>query len=279
MTGKRRDGDFAKVIRDVHDAIAPEYGIRSPSGDILPFHRWLFSLTVEEKIPHLSKGLNVSSLVVEAGCGNALISQAYINHGIKRLVGLDFSLSMLNNARIRASVNSFSKHFFPVQGNLYDIPLQEGIADYVYVYGVMEHLDDPGGVISEMFRILKPGGRMCLGIPIKWSLAHLTYVTLGMSVPKWKTRRAKFDFNFHDKVKYYRFYSLKQVEELLGQSLRGWRWVSTKPICYGYLAGRAEWILRTIHHHFGDRGMDLWEHTLSKMYPYPTGAYVVIEKL
>lgn len=45
------------------------------------------------------------------------------------------------------------------------IPLQDGIADAVWVQAVLEHVLDPAQVVAEIHRVLKPGGYVCSEIP------------------------------------------------------------------------------------------------------------------
>jgi len=55
-----------------------------------------------------------------------------------------------------------------VIGDLREIPLGDGQADVVLNFQVLEHVDAPGRVIKELYRVLKPGGRLCLTAPQGW---------------------------------------------------------------------------------------------------------------
>jgi SAM-dependent methyltransferase len=48
------------------------------------------------------------------------------------------------------------------------LPLASGVADTVVSISVLEHLCEPGTMIAEAFRILKPGGSLVLQVPWQW---------------------------------------------------------------------------------------------------------------
>ena len=54
-----------------------------------------------------------------------------------------------------------------------DLPLNNNEFDYILFYETLEHVDDPDKLISELTRVLKPGGYMLLTTPsVTWSLPH-----------------------------------------------------------------------------------------------------------
>lgn len=46
------------------------------------------------------------------------------------------------------------------------IPVEDGRFDRIVFNQVLEHLPEPGAVLSELFRVLKPGGRMICTVPL-----------------------------------------------------------------------------------------------------------------
>jgi len=55
-----------------------------------------------------------------------------------------------------------------VAGNLYAIPFRNDVFDAVLSVEVLEHLREPEVALREMFRVLKPGGRLFLVAPQGW---------------------------------------------------------------------------------------------------------------
>lgn len=50
--------------------------------------------------------------------------------------------------------------------DLRNIPVEEGRYDFVLFNQVMEHLPDPRSVLNELFRVMKPGGRLIYSGPL-----------------------------------------------------------------------------------------------------------------
>lgn len=50
--------------------------------------------------------------------------------------------------------------------DLEKIPVEDGRFDFIVFNQVMEHLPDPGAVLDELHRVLKPGGKMIYSAPL-----------------------------------------------------------------------------------------------------------------
>ena len=53
------------------------------------------------------------------------------------------------------------------------LPFQDGYFDCVYSFGVLHHIPEIDKVISEVRRVLKPGGRLMVALYYKWSAFHI----------------------------------------------------------------------------------------------------------
>ncbi len=69
------------------------------------------------------------------------------------IISIDSSLQMLRKQN--------SSHIISVRLNASaeNLPLKSGSLDFVFVVGLMEYIADKEGVIDELSRVLKPGGR------------------------------------------------------------------------------------------------------------------------
>jgi SAM-dependent methyltransferase len=56
-----------------------------------------------------------------------------------------------------------------------DIPLDDGSADSIVAFQIMEHLKEPAHFISECHRILKTGGTTFITVPFSWHLHEEPY--------------------------------------------------------------------------------------------------------
>lgn len=52
-----------------------------------------------------------------------------------------------------------------IQENAYDLKRKDGSLDLTYLLEVLEHLDYPKKSLAELKRVVKPGGRLILGVP------------------------------------------------------------------------------------------------------------------
>lgn len=57
------------------------------------------------------------------------------------------------------------------KGDLIQMHYQDSVADYFLCFHVLEHIQDEAKALSEIRRVLKPGGLAILQVPIDWDLA------------------------------------------------------------------------------------------------------------
>jgi SAM-dependent methyltransferase len=87
--------------------------------------------------------------VLEVGAGTGLIMEG-LGSAPKKLVGLDISKGMLKKASERG--------FNVVQGSATDLPFENEQFDLAYSFKVLAHIPAIEKVLSEMSRVLRPGG-------------------------------------------------------------------------------------------------------------------------
>ena len=105
-------------------------------------------------LPHLKPGLRV----LDFGCGPGTISV-----GLARAVdpgelhGIDFEESQIDLARAAAEAGGHGNATFHV-GDVTDLPFEDDYFDAAHCHAVLMHVPDTAATLSEVKRVLKPGG-------------------------------------------------------------------------------------------------------------------------
>lgn len=100
----------------------------------------------------------VGNDILDAGCGEGITLEKLIKlFPERRVVGIDTEPENLEICL---------RHKLPVQeGSLYSLPFDDESFDTVLFSEVIEHLDMPEKALSEIFRVLRPGGRVIIIFP------------------------------------------------------------------------------------------------------------------
>lgn len=90
--------------------------------------------------------------ILDVGCGSSKIIQF-----LPGAIGLDYNLSKLRYLR--------PCHSRLVHGSIFGLPFADESFETVICSQVIEHIPDTESAVSELLRVLKPGGRLILGTP------------------------------------------------------------------------------------------------------------------
>lgn len=96
---------------------------------------------------------------LDAGCGSGRYSVALALHGASSITAIDVSESGLKEATRRAI--DFPQITFQ-QASVLDLPFDDATFDFVWSAGVIHHTADFDRALSELTRVLQPGGRLFL---------------------------------------------------------------------------------------------------------------------
>ena len=108
------------------------------------YRLWLENKRFAESIPE-------GALVLDAGAGEAPY-KALVSH------------AMYESADFEKVDKVYAKSTYVC--DLSDIPVGDGRYDFIFFNQVMEHLPEPALVLKELFRILKPGGKLIYSAPL-----------------------------------------------------------------------------------------------------------------
>ena len=102
-------------------------------------------------------GVSTDMLVLDVCCGPGMIATAAAARGA-RATGIDFSAAVIKVANSGESGAEFH------QGDAQSLSFADNSYDSVICgFGII-HLPDPQKALSEMYRVLKPGGRIALSV-------------------------------------------------------------------------------------------------------------------
>ncbi|MES1991324.1 MAG: metalloregulator ArsR/SmtB family transcription factor [Pseudomonadota bacterium] len=116
--------------------------------------------SVEQAILEFVGGAQSVGHFVDLGTGTGRMIEL-IGPKAETSLGIDLSPEMLAFARAKLDQLAI-EHCSLRQGDLYDLPLADGVADLVTLHQVLHYLDDPVAAVSEAARILRPGGRLLI---------------------------------------------------------------------------------------------------------------------
>jgi ubiquinone/menaquinone biosynthesis C-methylase UbiE len=125
--------------------------------------RWfIFSIIRYLAIRQLNK-YSVGGDVVDAGCGPGYLALSIARQFPQtRITGIDLSQEMLERAKINISYVDFDSRVTFLKADVHRMPFQNDSVDFVISTLSLHHWSDPLLAIDEIYRILKPGGRLMI---------------------------------------------------------------------------------------------------------------------
>jgi demethylmenaquinone methyltransferase / 2-methoxy-6-polyprenyl-1,4-benzoquinol methylase len=133
-----------------------------------------------------SVGASPDDRVLDVATGTGLVAEALVRRYGCSVVGLDQSEAMLAGARERVAARpELAGRVELVLGEAERLPFEHGSFDAVTFTYLLRYVDDPAATMSELARVLKPGGRMAsleFGVPRSPALRALwqAYTRLGL---------------------------------------------------------------------------------------------------
>ena len=145
-------------MADHYDRVARVYDLRYDTSSGKVYHGHICR--------HMLDWLPKGKLLLDLGCGTGLFMRRYGEQG-GTAVGLDISRGMVEAAREQAG------WFEYLLGTAEVLPFRERTFDAVSCMLAFSYLENPGRMIREAFRVLRPGGVLAVG-----TLARSTITSL-----------------------------------------------------------------------------------------------------
>ena len=154
-----RDQERAGVVKREREASAQAFfeAHASDWDEIRAYH--IAEADVEAAMADML-GQGPFDFLVDLGTGTGRILELFgatYAHGL----GIDLNQSMLAYARSKLAEAGLERAQVR-QGDLYNLPLDQGAADAVIMHQVLHFLSDPAVAVSEAARVLAPGGRLLI---------------------------------------------------------------------------------------------------------------------
>ncbi|WP_138492963.1 demethylmenaquinone methyltransferase [Paenibacillus pinistramenti] len=148
--------DKEQFVHSVFESIAPKYDLMN---DILSFRRhkaW-------RKLTMRKMDMKPGDSAIDLCCGTCdwTISMAEQSGG--SITGLDFSPNMLAVGSHKVKEKNLDRQINLIQGNAMELPFEDNRFDYATIGFGLRNVPDLRRVLSEMKRVVKPGGMVvCL---------------------------------------------------------------------------------------------------------------------
>ncbi|GAB7387506.1 demethylmenaquinone methyltransferase [Bacillaceae bacterium] len=177
MEESTRQKSKAEYVHSVFESIAQEYD-RMNSIISFGMHKIWRKYTMKKM------GVKEGEAAIDICCGTCdwTIDLARAVGGRGEVVGLDFSEKMLEIGRMKLERCGLHERVRLVQGDAMRLPFADNRFDYATIGFALRNVADIRQVLSEMKRVVKPGGKV---------------VSLEVSKPPWKPYRRLFYFYFY----------------------------------------------------------------------------------
>ncbi|HEV7345838.1 MAG TPA: metalloregulator ArsR/SmtB family transcription factor [Devosia sp.] len=156
---RRRDIERQQAVRAGQQARATEYFAKVASSWDLLKTLHVPEEAVEAAVGEALDGRRVDTLI-DLGTGTGRMLEV-LAESYKRGIGIDSSREMLAVARSRLASAGIA-HAQVRLGDIGDVDLAAGPADVIVIHQVLHYFDDPGRMLAQARRLLKPGGEMVI---------------------------------------------------------------------------------------------------------------------
>ena len=154
--------------------------------------------------------------LVDFGCGNGAQTLRFLD-GFDSVTGVDVAPAQLDAFRAECRRLAIESRVRTVLTDGDALPLDDGCADVVTSFTVLEHVNDDRVVLLEMRRVLKPGGLLVITVPNRWWV----FETHGANLPLLPWNRVPlvswWPKRWHDRWARARIYRRREILALVTQ--------------------------------------------------------------
>lgn len=170
------------LIRRFH----PEYD-GSPFVHVLQDH-----LVGRHFWPLIYRYVDQSDVAIDLGCGSGTTVKLLAER-VATSIGIDHDDAAFGKHGLEiVGPDEVDLHArrgaFLVKGDIGRLPLADGTVDFATSRWVFEHLEDPGAVVAEMERVLRPGGYALIVVPNRLHPGILLSSAFPLRLKQWMLR-------------------------------------------------------------------------------------------
>ncbi len=148
--------DKSKFVSNMFNRISARYDLLNSIMTLGMHYAWRKKAT-----KYLKKSNTGTILDVATGTGDfafEILNQKIAN----KVVGLDFSVEMLNIGQIKSEKRNFDKKFVPVVADAHELPFADNSFESITIGFGVRNFVDLSTALEELLRVLVPGGNLVI---------------------------------------------------------------------------------------------------------------------
>lgn len=142
-------------------------------------------------MPHVLRG----QPLLDIGCGSSATFLRAVSAYVSEAHGVDFKIKSR-----KVGSNIYTKHLTFSD----KLPFDDSQFSTVTMLAVLEHISNEAGILDEVYRVLRPGGKLVLTVPSIWAKPVLEFLSYKLGVV------SKAEIRDHK-----RYYTRKKLESCL----------------------------------------------------------------
>lgn len=149
-------------------------------------------------------------ILLDFGCGSGAQTLLFAPQ-FARTIAVDVDEAYVAECARRVAHAGLADRVRCIAYDGYRLPIDSQTVDFAVSFEVLEHVDNEARALSEVFRVLKPGGLLALSVPNRWWV----FETHGAALPLLPWNRVPFfswlPKSLHDRWARARIYSRREI--------------------------------------------------------------------